>query len=196
MLRKECDRFKCSSDCFSDCEEKEKYDCIGNEGFQRCGCECCEHYSERGDMWNCDLGIEYGDCIEDTCHYDIFGDLDLKCAVCGKSVTEDSSFVCASSFGGTTFRFCRDCFHKGVEPYGNMVSYISCAGRFPDDINETFQKRVRDNLSKLGISEEQFIKDVDDCIAQWDDLESSEEPSDVDYDVGFDPYLGCFTDDC
>lgn len=30
----------------------------------------------------------------------------------------------------------------------------------------------------------------------WDDYDRDYEPDDIDYDCGFDPYLGCFTDDC
>ena len=32
-------------------------------------------------------------------------------------------------------------------------------------------------------------EDEDD---DWDDYE----PDDIDYDCGYDPYMGCFTDDC
>lgn len=30
----------------------------------------------------------------------------------------------------------------------------------------------------------------------WDDCDSDYEPQDIDYDCGFDPYMGCFSDDC
>ena len=30
----------------------------------------------------------------------------------------------------------------------------------------------------------------------WDDYDRDYEPEDIDCDCGFDPYLGCFTDDC
>ena len=49
-----------------------------------------------------------------------------------------------------------------------MVAYISCAGRFPKDINETYQKHCRRILEGLNISEEQFIKDVDKSIEYFD----------------------------
>jgi hypothetical protein len=62
---------------------------------------------------------------------------------------------------------CEECLEKGLEPYNAMVTYISCAGRFPDDVNEDYQKYVRYVLSELGISEEQFIADVDKIIAEF-----------------------------
>lgn len=34
--------------------------------------------------------------------------------------------------------------------------------------------------------------EVVDCSSDWDDGE----PADIDSDCGFDPYTGCFSDDC
>jgi hypothetical protein len=45
-----------------------------------------------------------------------------------------------------------------------MVAYISCAGRFPDEINPSYVKDIRRILEKINISEEQFVKDVDEAI--------------------------------
>ena len=40
----------------------------------------------------------------------------------------------------------------------------------------------------------------DECLAQFDYFDYDEadydEPDDIDSDMGFDPYMGCFTDDC
>ncbi len=33
------------------------------------------------------------------------------------------------------------------------------------------------------------LEHADDCSPDW-------EPTDIDDDCGFDPYLGCYTDDC
>lgn len=82
------------------------------------------------------------------------------CDVCGKETTV---YVRSSTMGAISFAYCRDCLNKGLEPYGAMVAYISCAGRFPDDINEVYQKHVRGILAKLGVPEEKLIKDVD-CL--------------------------------
>ena len=84
-----------------------------------------------------------------------------KCAVCGK---ETDIVVCASSMGATSYAYCEDCLSKGLEPYDAMVSYIACAGRFPDDINSVYREHCRNILSGLNISEDQFIADVDKCI--------------------------------
>lgn len=81
----------------------------------------------------------------------------MKCDVCGK---EENIHVHASTMGPISLAYCTACLEAGLEPYNIMVAYISCAGKFPEDINEKFQKRVRTILKGLNISEEQFIKDV------------------------------------
>lgn len=97
--------------------------------------------------------------FKDYCH-------DGKCDVCG---VETKTVVCASKMGAVSFAYCEDCFNKGLEPYGVMVAYVSCAGRFPDDINERYRELCRNILKELNISEEQFIKDVDAAIKEIDD---------------------------
>ena len=59
-----------------------------------------------------------------------------KCDVCGKA---PSIAVCSSAFGGISFGYCKECLEKGAEPYSAMVSYIACAGNFPEDINPQYQ---------------------------------------------------------
>lgn len=93
------------------------------------------------------------------------------CDVCGKEV--EKICACASTMGAISFGYCEDCLRKGLEPYYAVVAYISCAGRFPDDINETYQKHVRNILKGLNISEEQFIKDVDKSIKKMDEYYSN-----------------------
>jgi transcription elongation factor Elf1 len=88
------------------------------------------------------------------------------CDVCGK---ETDVVVCASTMGAISFAYCEDCFNKQLEPYWAMVSYISCAGKFPNDINEDYQELCRNILKGLGKTEEQFIKDVDNAIQEMHD---------------------------
>lgn len=85
----------------------------------------------------------------------------MKCDVCGK---ERETFVAASTYGPESFAYCEECLKNGKEPYDAIVTYISCAGHFPDDINETYQKDVRRQLKLHGISEDQFIEDVEKAI--------------------------------
>lgn len=94
------------------------------------------------------------------------------CDICGKEV--DEVFTVCSSFGGFSVGCCSDCLASGKERYGDLVAYISCAGRFPDDINEVYRKEVRRQLVLHGISEEQFIKDVDDAISKERDFFTQE----------------------
>jgi len=84
-----------------------------------------------------------------------------KCDVCGK---ETEIYVCASTMGAVSFGYCKDCLMKGLEPYWAMVAYISCAGKFPEDINEQYQNRVKYILKGLNVSEEKFIEDVNKSI--------------------------------
>lgn len=85
----------------------------------------------------------------------------MKCNVCGK---EGETFVSTSAYGPMSFAYCEECLASGREPYDAIVAYIACAGHFPEDINEEYQKDVRMQLKLNGVSEEQFIKDVEDCI--------------------------------
>ena len=84
-----------------------------------------------------------------------------KCDVCEK---ETDIVVCASTMGAISFNYCEECFKKKLEPYWGIVADISCAGRFPDDINEGYQEYVRYILQELGISEEKFIQDVNEVF--------------------------------
>lgn len=83
------------------------------------------------------------------------------CAVCGK--TEECEVVCGY-FGAYSYAICKDCLESGKEPYKAMVSYIANAGRFPDNINLGYQALVREQLKLHNKTEEEFIKDVDNCI--------------------------------
>lgn len=85
-----------------------------------------------------------------------------KCDACGKETTQ--MYVISSAFGAFTIGICDECLTSGRDSYGLMVSYIGCAGRFPDDINEAYREAVRCQLKLHGKTEEQFIKDVDDYI--------------------------------
>lgn len=97
------------------------------------------------------------------------------CAVCGKKT---DVVVAASAFGATSYAYCKDCFGNYLEPYHAMVDYISCAGLFPDDINETYQVMCREILKGLGISEEKFIEDVkkavEDEVAYYESFDEGE----------------------
>ena len=198
MIRKECNDFVCDKEIFNDCEEKERFDCVGNSGYCRCGCDCCANQVLVGDSWYCKHGKEYEDSVTDSEHEkDLLGVVyGLKCDVCQKDVTGEDSNVHCSVFGAISFRYCKDCDSKMLEPYWAMVSYIANAGRFPDDINNSYQKIVRNILKGLGKSEEEFISDVNKEIDFYENPHPNDEPYDVDNDTGFDPYLGCFTDDC
>ena len=87
------------------------------------------------------------------------------CSVCGKTT---DVVVCASAFGAITYAYCKHCLDNDLEPYDAMVNYISCAGLFPDDINEAYRQLCRHILKELGISEEKFIEDVRKTIEDMD----------------------------
>lgn len=87
-----------------------------------------------------------------------------KCDSCGASAQDIN--VVASAFGPITIGVCNDCLTTCKEPYNLMVNYISCAGRFPDDISDVYKKEVRRQLKLHCKSEKEFIADVDKAIKE------------------------------
>lgn len=83
-----------------------------------------------------------------------------KCDACGKEVKE--THTVASMFGAFSIGVCDECLENNRDSYGLMVSYIGCAGKYPEDINEIYREEVEYQLMLHGKTEEQFIKDVDD----------------------------------
>lgn len=90
----------------------------------------------------------------------LFKDISIRgrCHVCGK---ETDVAVFASTISACSFAYCEDCAAHGYEPYGEMVAYISCVGRWPDDVNEMYQGLIRRNLKFHNKTEEEFAHDVD-----------------------------------
>jgi hypothetical protein len=86
-----------------------------------------------------------------------------NCAVCGKP--DAKGYVVASAFGPCSNAICLDCLIQGKEVYEQMVAYIAIAGRWPDDVNEFYQREVRRQLKLHNKTEEEFAKDVDCVIA-------------------------------
>jgi hypothetical protein len=87
----------------------------------------------------------------------------LKCAGCKKA--EGITVVC-SMFGATSFALCDKCLREGREDYRNMVKYISCAGHWPQDINDIYQAEVRRQLKLHDVPEEVFKFEVERAIAE------------------------------
>lgn len=58
---------------------------------------------------------------------------------------------------------------NGLEPYGAVVSYITCAGRFPEDVNEVYRQDVRRMLPLWGRTEEELVHDVDRKIQVFEE---------------------------
>jgi hypothetical protein len=85
-----------------------------------------------------------------------------SCDVCGKTNVE--GYVVASSFGPCSNAVCLECLVSGKESYHEMVAYISEAGHWPNDINETYQRFVRRQLELHNKTEEQFKEDVERMI--------------------------------
>lgn len=87
----------------------------------------------------------------------------LRCSSCRQN---DSYTVVSSVFGAISYAVCPECLRVGKEPYGNMVNYISCAGRWPEDINKVYQTEVRRQLQLHEVSEEVFKFEVEKAIAE------------------------------
>ena len=84
----------------------------------------------------------------------------VKCDVCGAENT--IGLVASSAFGATSYAYCACCLAEDKEPYRAIVDYISCAGRWPQDINEMYQREVRRQLKLHNKTEEEFAKDVEE----------------------------------
>ena len=83
------------------------------------------------------------------------------CAVCGE---RGPVYVRTSLLGGITNGYCQKCLVSGAEPWGDLVTYISRAGHYPDDINWVYRNIVRVTCKRLGKTEEEFAAAVDDEI--------------------------------
>ena len=80
------------------------------------------------------------------------------CAGCGKTNVE--GFVASSAFGAFAEAFCLDCLATGRDSYSAMCSYISCAGPWPDGINETYRAFVLEQLKLHNKTELEFVEDL------------------------------------
>jgi hypothetical protein len=82
-----------------------------------------------------------------------------KCAACGAKDTK--GFVVCSGFGAFSDTLCLSCISEGREVYQHVVNDISCAGPWPDGINEDYQEEVRRQLRLHNKTEEEFAADVE-----------------------------------
>ena len=89
-----------------------------------------------------------------------------KCAVCGRAAPV---YVACSGYGPVSIAYCESCLRNAMEPYSIVVAYIACAGRFPKDINEAYQRDVRRMLPLWGKSESEFIRDVNEAIREMEE---------------------------
>ena len=83
------------------------------------------------------------------------------CDVCGK---REAIQIACSAYGATSYAFCPECLSKGLEPYGAVVSYIACAGHFPQDIRVEYVEDVRRMLPLWDKTEKEFVWDVETMI--------------------------------
>ena len=80
-----------------------------------------------------------------------------KCDVCGK---DGQVVVCCSALGPFSFAYCEECLNAKAEPYWFVVNTVAICGEWPNDVNEAYQKIIRDILKYLNKSEEEFKEDV------------------------------------
>lgn len=85
-------------------------------------------------------------------------------------------FIACSACGAETHAYCLECLRCGAEPWSTLVSYISIAGFYPDDINETYRGIVHATCDRLGYTEEIFATDVCRAIEEELDLTSDTKP--------------------
>lgn len=80
-----------------------------------------------------------------------------RCDVCGR---EGLVVMNRSTFGPFDFSYCEECFRTGAEPYWFTVSTVALHGLWPNDLNESFQAKIRSILKYLNRSEDRFRTDV------------------------------------
>jgi hypothetical protein len=88
-----------------------------------------------------------------------------KCEACGAKNVKGA--VACSLFGSYSGSWCEKCLREGRDSYSQMVSYISCAGPWPDGINESFQEEVRRQLKLHNKTEEEFKRDLDKMLEDF-----------------------------
>lgn len=89
----------------------------------------------------------------------------VKCKACGAENVK--GLVACSLFGAFTGAWCEECIITGRDSYDLMVDYVASAGRWPDDINETFQTEVRRQLKLHNKTEEEFKRDLDKMLEDF-----------------------------
>jgi hypothetical protein len=156
----------------------------GDDKLCQCGHSYYRHFDSYEDM--APVGCKYCGCSEFVPADDGAGTTietvkeKPKCDVCGKEA--DEVVVVSSIFGPFSVACCPDCIASAKERYKDMVAYIACAGHFPNDINKEYQQEVRRQLELHGISEEQFINDVDDYLRMEEEFFKQMEESDTSWD--------------
>lgn len=101
----------------------------------------------------------------------------MSCEVCGNPEVVG---VASCGFGPISTAFCADCAEKRLAPYGIMVAYVSCAGEYPDDINDAYVAEVQRILKELGKTEEEFAADVHQANVQmYEDMERMEKENPI-----------------
>ncbi len=85
------------------------------------------------------------------------------CECCGRP---GEVYVTSSACGALSLAYCLDCLKAGAEPWDELVLYISCAGRYPDDINEDYREIVRCTCQRLDRTEEEFAEAVKKAIEE------------------------------
>jgi len=88
-----------------------------------------------------------------------------KCAVCGR---EGEVYVASSACGAMSNAYCAECLASGAEPWGDLVSYVSLAGPYPEHISEMYRDIVRDTCRRLHRTEEEFALAVRSAIDEMD----------------------------
>lgn len=93
----------------------------------------------------------------------------LVCDCCGKPATG----VYSSSFGAVSFAYCEKCAKNDIEPYGVIISYVSCGCNTFDDMNGYYQNLVKKNLDFYGKTIEDFNTDLAKINNEYDEWVNS-----------------------
>ena len=103
----------------------------------------------------------------------------FTCDVCGKEAVG----VASSVTGPVSFAYCKECLQEKREPYGALVSMVSCCGNSLDDINDVYREIIIKNLKYYNKTVEEFNADVkksnDEMMAYFATIEDIDYEEDV-----------------
>lgn len=88
----------------------------------------------------------------------------MTCNVCNKN---EALGVAASPFGPISLAYCRECINAPADAYFIIVNMVASAGGDEANLNEWARSYIEPSLRVAGVTREQFYKDVQEAIEDF-----------------------------